>query len=128
MSTSDAYRAYDVIDYFRGSTSIHSRRADEQEAELLQQHVDQPVLVVRKVDVDGSGAPIAYGEGIWAGSRVQFVFDGGDEGAEKPTSASIDPSPLIALKLENDRLRRAVSDLILEKLVLQDAAAKSPRE
>lgn len=80
LSVTEAYHAHGVTEYFRRSTSVHSRRAREEEAELLQQHIDQPVLVVRKVDVDGQGVPIGHAEGIWAASRVQFVFEGVDDG------------------------------------------------
>jgi GntR family phosphonate transport system transcriptional regulator len=79
LSVTEAYRVHGIADYIRSSTSVHSRRAREDEAELLQQHVDQPVLVVRKVDVDMAGVPLGHSEGIWAGSRVQFVFDGAQQ-------------------------------------------------
>ncbi|MFB6453586.1 phosphonate metabolism transcriptional regulator PhnF [Bradyrhizobium tunisiense] len=78
LSITEAYHAYGVTDYMRNSTSVHSRRAREEEAKLLQQHIEQPVLVVRKVDIDMDGVPIGHSEGIWAASRVQFVFDGAD--------------------------------------------------
>jgi GntR family phosphonate transport system transcriptional regulator len=78
LSVTEAYRAHGITEYFRRSTSVHSRRAREEEAEILQQHVDQPVLVVRKVDVDGHRVPIGHAEGVWAASRVQFVFEGAD--------------------------------------------------
>ncbi|MDQ8731100.1 phosphonate metabolism transcriptional regulator PhnF [Bradyrhizobium sp. LHD-71] len=86
QSVTEAYRAHGIIEYFRRSTSVHSRRAREEEAELLQQHIDQPVLVVRKVDVDRHGVPIGHSEGIWAASRVQFVFDGADDVPLRPHS------------------------------------------
>lgn len=79
LSVSEAYRRYGITDYVRSSTSVHSRRAHEDEAELLQQHIEQPVLVVRKVDIDMDGVPIGHSEGIWAASRIQFVFEGAED-------------------------------------------------
>lgn len=79
LSVTEAYFAYGITDYVRNSTSVHARRAGKEEAKLLQQHVDQPVLVVRKVDIDMDGVPIGHSEGIWAASRVQFVFEGPDD-------------------------------------------------
>ncbi|MCA6115248.1 phosphonate metabolism transcriptional regulator PhnF [Bradyrhizobium sp. WSM 1738] len=79
LSVTEAYHTYGISDYVRNSTSVHSRRARAEEAKLLQQHIDQPVLVVRKVDTDMDGVPIGHSEGIWAASRVQFVFDGADD-------------------------------------------------
>jgi GntR family transcriptional regulator, phosphonate transport system regulatory protein len=81
LSTTEAYRLHGVTDYFRVSTTLHSPRAREEEAELVEQHIDQPILIVRKVDVDTEGVPIGHSEGIWAASRVQFVFDVSDGGA-----------------------------------------------
>ena len=71
----EIYRDVGISDYFRKSTTIFARRAESGEAEFLNQHPDQPVLVVRKTDVDGQGLPIAYSEGIWAADRVRFTFD-----------------------------------------------------
>jgi GntR family phosphonate transport system transcriptional regulator len=76
LSVTEIYRKYGIADYLRGSTSIHARRAREEEAELLHQHVDQSVLVVRKVDVDLDSQPIGYSESVWAANRVQFTIDG----------------------------------------------------
>jgi GntR family phosphonate transport system transcriptional regulator len=88
LSTTEAYREHGISDYLRKSTSIHSRRARDEESKLLEQHVDQPVLVVRKVDIDLDGVPIGHSEGIWAGSRVQFVFDGADDIPIRPRPRS----------------------------------------
>jgi len=85
-SLTEIYRAAGIHDYFRKSTTIFARRAEPEEAELLHQHPDQPVLVVRKTDVDAGGQPIAYSEGIWAADRVRFTFDGeGEPGTEAAT-------------------------------------------
>lgn len=117
MSATEAYRAYGITDYFRGSTTVHARRARDDEASLLQQHADQPVLVVRKVDVDNKGIPIGYGESIWASSRMQFVFDSAEESADIPSGNG---EKYHALEEENARLRRAISDLILKNQMLEE--------
>lgn len=87
QSITDIYRDHGISDYFRKSTTVFARRADEDEAALLMQHPDQPVMVLQKTDVDAAGAPIGYSEAIWAGDRVQFTFDSLDEGPEAPESA-----------------------------------------
>jgi GntR family phosphonate transport system transcriptional regulator len=74
-SVTDIYRSHGIADYFRRRTSIFARRPSLEEAGLLMQHPDQPVLVLQKTDVDGSGQPIGYSEAVWAADRVQFTFD-----------------------------------------------------
>ncbi|TKT69922.1 phosphonate metabolism transcriptional regulator PhnF [Aquamicrobium sp. LC103] len=82
----EIYRDAGIGDYFRKSTTVFARRAEPEEAELLSQHPDQPVLVVRKTDVDSQDLPIAYSEGIWAADRVRFTFD-----VDPVTAAGFDP-------------------------------------
>ena len=86
-SVTDIYRSHGIPDYFRKSTTIFTRRPTEDEASLLMQHPDQPVVVMQKTDVDAGGLPIGYSEAVWAGDRVQFTFDNQDEGPEAPESA-----------------------------------------
>jgi GntR family phosphonate transport system transcriptional regulator len=83
-SITDVYRAYGIPDYFRKRTVVFTRRPDPEEARLLMQHPDQPVMVVQKTDVDASGRPIGHSEAVWAGDRVQFTFDTPDEGQGAP--------------------------------------------
>ena len=83
-SLTDIYRAYGIPDYFRKRTVVFTRRPDAEEALLLMQHPDQPVMVVQKTDVDASGRPIGHSEAVWAGDRVQFTFDSLDEGQGAP--------------------------------------------
>lgn len=85
-SVTDIYRDAGIGDYFRKSTTVFARRADPGEAELLSQHPDQPVLVVRKTDIDAQEHPIGYSEGIWAADRVRFTFD-----AEPDTTKGFNP-------------------------------------
>ncbi len=80
-SVSDIYRDHGVPDYVRKRTTLFARRPDPEEAALLNQHTDQPVMVLTKTDVTLSGTAIGYAETVWAGDRVQFTFDGLDDGA-----------------------------------------------
>lgn len=87
-SVTDIYRSHGIVDYFRKRTVVFARRPDAEEAGLLMQHPDQPVVVLQKTNVDGAGRPIGYSETVWAGDRVQFSFDNQDEGADAPESVS----------------------------------------
>ncbi|MDP3338757.1 phosphonate metabolism transcriptional regulator PhnF [Frigidibacter sp.] len=87
-SVTDIYRSHGIADYFRKRTIVFARRPDAEEASLLMQHPDQPVIVLQKTDVDAEGKPIGYSEAVWAGDRVQFSFDSLDEGAGAPESSS----------------------------------------
>lgn len=79
-SITDIYRDHDIATYARKRTVILTRRPDANEAALLHQHPDQPVMVVLKTDVDAAGAPIGHSEAVWAGDRVQFTIDSLEEG------------------------------------------------
>ncbi|AXC49467.1 phosphonate metabolism transcriptional regulator PhnF [Paracoccus suum] len=74
-SVTDVYRAHGVADYLRRNTTIYARRPDEAEARLLDQHPDQPVMVLQKTDTDHAGKPIGYSESIWSAHRIQFSID-----------------------------------------------------
>lgn len=78
-SVTDIYAAFGIPDYIRQSTTIHTRRAIGDEARLLAQSPEQPVLVVQKTDADMGGRPIAFSETVWAGERVQFSIDNDPE-------------------------------------------------
>ena len=87
-SVTEVYRSHGIADYFRKRTSIFARRPSLEEAGLLMQHPDQPVIVLQKTDVDPAGQPIGYSEAVWAADRVQFSFDPLDEGPPAPESAA----------------------------------------
>lgn len=87
-SVTDIYRSHGIADYFRKRTIVFARRPDAEEAGLLMQHPDQPVMVLQKTDVDAAGQPIGYSEAVWAADRVQFSFDSQDEGEDAPESAA----------------------------------------
>lgn len=71
-SVSAVYASYGIADYKRASTQIHARPARTDEAHMLNQHPDMPVIVVQAIDADLDGAPIAYSEVIWSAARVTF--------------------------------------------------------
>lgn len=72
---SAALAACGLTDYLRLASTITTRLPTEQEAERLDQSPRDPVLVVRKVDADLAGIPIAWSETLWAGARVQLSID-----------------------------------------------------
>ena len=67
--------AYGISDYRRIASTVHARLPLGDEARLLDQAEAQPVLVVRKVDADLAGVPIACSETVWAAERVQLSVD-----------------------------------------------------
>jgi GntR family phosphonate transport system transcriptional regulator len=75
LSVTQAYAAYGIADYYRKRTEIFARRPDREEARLLAQHPDQPVMVVVKTDVTLDGRVIGHSEAIWAADRVRFTID-----------------------------------------------------
>ena len=77
-STTSVYKTYGIEDYVRDYTSIHARPAKAEEAKILKQHPDLPVIVVHAVDTELDGTPLSYTEGIWAAGRVEFTMGGKD--------------------------------------------------
>lgn len=74
-SVSQVYASFGIHDYVRASTQMHARPATEDEARLLRQHVDMPVIVVSAVDAELDGTPLAVSEVIWSAARVRFSID-----------------------------------------------------
>lgn len=79
VSVSDIYRAQGIADYLRQRTTIFARRAAPEEAALLDQHPESPVLVVTKTDVARDGRAIGFSEAVWASDRVRFTLDTEDK-------------------------------------------------
>lgn len=71
-SVSAVYASYGIEDYLRGTTSLQARPAAPEEARSLHQHPDMPVIVVRAVDIEPDGRPLAYSHVIWSAARVRF--------------------------------------------------------
>lgn len=88
VSVTDIYSDHGITDYYRKRTIVFARRPEGDEAGLLMQHPDQPVMVLQKTDVDAAGRPIGYSEAVWAADRVQFSFDSQDEGDAAPESTA----------------------------------------
>lgn len=78
-STTETYKSYGIDDYLRASTEMHARPATPDESRMLRQHPDLSVIVIRAVDAELSGVPIACSEVIWAAGRVKFVIAGADD-------------------------------------------------
>lgn len=66
---------YGVADYIRLRTDIIVRLPTREEARRLAQSETQPIVLLKKVDVDMKGTPIAYSETVWPSERVQFSID-----------------------------------------------------
>lgn len=78
-SATETYKSYGIGDYLRGETTLHSRQARAEEAKLLRQHPDLPVIVIRAIDTLLDGSPISFSQVIWSASRVKFTMSGGDQ-------------------------------------------------
>lgn len=74
-SITAALRKFGVADYTRKVTRVTARMPEEEEARLLAQPRNRPVLITESVNVDESGTPIEYGIARFAADRVQFVFE-----------------------------------------------------
>ncbi|MBU0726804.1 MAG: phosphonate metabolism transcriptional regulator PhnF [Alphaproteobacteria bacterium] len=68
-------QAHGVADYKRKLTRITARMPTEDEAAMLAQPRNRPVLLAEAVDADLDGVPIRYGYVRFASERVQLVFD-----------------------------------------------------
>ena len=64
-------------DYERRTTKITARLPDSEEAKLLRQPVNRPLLISESVNVDCDGAPIQYGIARFASDRIQLVVETG---------------------------------------------------
>ena len=72
-SITAALRRFGVVDYTRRSTRIWTRMPTPEEAVLLRQRGDVPVLVMESVNQDESGQAIEFGIARAAGQRVQVL-------------------------------------------------------
>lgn len=74
-SITRALRRFGVTDYSRRTTRITARLPEPEDAELLRQPANRPVLVAESLNVDTDGRPIEFGIARFAGDRVQIVFN-----------------------------------------------------
>lgn len=77
-SVTEMLRAHGVTDYRRKLTRITARMPSEEEAAMLAQPRNRPILLVEAVDADVDGVPVRYGYVRFASERVQLVFDAPD--------------------------------------------------
>lgn len=75
-SITDIYRSHGIPDYHRLRTTLYARLPEKWEARLLEQHIEQPVIVMCKTDQAPDGTPIGWAEAIWSAGRVRFELDG----------------------------------------------------
>lgn len=73
-SITATYAYFGVFDYLRKSTRVTARMPTVEEAELLKQPKNRPVLVTESVNVDADGRPIEYGRAAFNGEMVQLVL------------------------------------------------------
>ncbi|SBV94565.1 conserved hypothetical protein [uncultured Alphaproteobacteria bacterium] len=78
LSITATYAYFGIFDYTRKSTRITARMPSLEEAELLKQPKNRPVLVTEAVNVDAEGQPIEYGATAFNGEVVQLVVSGDD--------------------------------------------------
>ncbi|KYO54716.1 phosphonate metabolism transcriptional regulator PhnF [Tistrella mobilis] len=83
-----ALTRFDIHDYTRGRTRITARMPSAEEAGLLRQPPNRPVLKTEYIDVDVNGRPVQYGITLFAGDRVQIVTDPRNPDATDRTDAS----------------------------------------
>jgi GntR family phosphonate transport system transcriptional regulator len=72
-SITAALRVFGVADYTRRSTRIWTRLPTPEEAVLLRQRGDVPVLVMESVNQDETGQAVEFGVARAAGQRVQVL-------------------------------------------------------
>ncbi|MGB1109459.1 MAG: phosphonate metabolism transcriptional regulator PhnF [Gammaproteobacteria bacterium] len=77
-SITEALSLCGIEDYFRDWTQVTTNLPQREEAEMLKQPPNRPVLITESVDVDELGEPICFGRTIWAGDRIQLRFETGD--------------------------------------------------
>ncbi len=79
-SVTDIYRSHGIADYHRMKTMLYARLPEKWEARLLEQHTEQPVIVMCKTDQAPDGTRIGWSEAIWSAGRVRFELDSAMEG------------------------------------------------
>ncbi len=77
--TTEILKHFGVQDYVRANSRITTQMPTDENAQLLQQPANRPLLCVECLDVDMDGVPIKYGETVFCGDRVQLVVNAGDE-------------------------------------------------
>lgn len=66
---------FGITDYVRKQTRITARMPTAEEARLLKQPPNRPLLQTTSIDAEPDGRPIQFGVTRFAGDRVQFLVD-----------------------------------------------------
>lgn len=74
-SISRALAEFGVADYFRKVTRVTARIPTKQQADLLQQPANRPILVTESINIDTDGMPVEYGVAHFAADRVHLLFE-----------------------------------------------------
>lgn len=74
-SITKALAHHGVGDYRRKVTRVMTSLPEPEEAALLRQASNRPVLLVESVNVDNDGVPVQFARSRWAGDRTQLVFE-----------------------------------------------------
>jgi len=74
-SLTKALCAIGIPDFTRKITRVTTRLPKRDEADLLQQPPNRPVLVSESINVTPNGIPLEYGITLFAGDRVQLTFE-----------------------------------------------------
>lgn len=75
LSITESLRQCGVEDYFRKITRVSTRLPRREEADLLCQPHNRPILVTESLDVDVDDRAVSFGYTFWAGDRVQVIFE-----------------------------------------------------
>jgi len=74
-SISKALAMCGIMDYSRKTTRVTASLASARDAELLAQPTSRPVLLSESINITPDGQPLEYGRTLFAGDRVQMVFE-----------------------------------------------------
>lgn len=74
-SAAKALAKFGVSDFLRKITRVTARMPDKEEAHVLNQPANRPVVVAESINVDSNGEPVEYRIACFAGDRVQLVFE-----------------------------------------------------
>ena len=74
-SITKAMEQHGVGDYRRKVTRVMATLPEPEEASLLRQASNRPVLLVESVNVDRQDRPVQYSRTRWAADRTQLVFE-----------------------------------------------------
>lgn len=73
-SVSEALKEFGIANFSRQITNITARLPSREDAHILQQPPQRPVLLAEGIHVTPDGKPLAYERTQFAGDRVQMVF------------------------------------------------------